>query len=92
MHSYQVRSLQAVINIEGDPFTMEADNGAVASIISAKLKIVYIPNLQKLSLQSTSAKLHTETIHILGDLSVKMECHGQNIVLPLLVVQEEGPG
>ena len=45
-------------------------------------------------LQSTSAKLRIytgETIQVVGELSVKVEYYGQNAVLPLLVVQKEGP-
>ena len=72
---------------------MEVDTGAAVSIISDKTRNS-IPNLQKLVLHSTSAKLRTytgEIIQVVGELSVKVECHGQNAVLPLLVVQEEGP-
>ena len=93
MPCQQVRSLQAVINIEGHPLTMEVDTVAAVSTISDKTRNS-IPNLQKLMLKSTSAKLHTytgETIQVLGELSVKVEYHGQNAVLPLLVVQEEVP-
>ena len=93
MPCQQVKSLQAVINIEGHPLMMEVDTGAAVSIISNKTRNS-IPNLRKLVLQSTSAKLRTytgETIQVVGELSVKVEYHGQNAVLPLLVVQEEGP-
>ena len=76
----QTQPLQAVINIEGNPLTMEVDTGAAVSIISDKTWNSIL-KLQKLLLQSTTAKLRTYTGHsivALGELSVKVEYYGQN--------------
>ena len=89
----QSKPFQVVINIEGNPLTMEVDTGAAVSIISNKTwnSISYFP---KLSLQPTPDTLRTytgETIPVLEELSVQVEYHGQNATLPLLVVQNESP-
>ena len=60
------------------------DTGVVVSIISYKTQDS-MPNLHKLSLQTTPATLQTytgETIPILGKLSIKVEYHGQNACHP----------
>ena len=89
----QSKPVQAVINIEGNPVTMEMDTGAAVSIINDKTRND-IPDLQKLTLQPSLATLRTytgETISVLEELLVKTEHNGQNATMLLLVVQGDGP-
>ena len=77
--------------IDGTQMEMAIDTGSAVSITFKK---VWISLLKSRPLKATSAVLKTvtgEKVPVLGELEVSVQHNGQDLVLPLLVMDGNGP-
>ena len=86
--------LQSTVKLDGKELSMEVDTGASLSLISETTYKKLWESSALPELQPTTVKLRTytgEEIGVLGCINVKVQTHGQEAQLPLLVVKGKGP-
>ena len=79
------------LKLDGKPFSMELDTGATVSLVSAKTFHQLFPGTE---LQPTTTQLHSyagESIPVKGQVEVEVKYGQQSAMLPLVVVNGEGP-
>ena len=83
--------IEATVNVEDKPLTMELDTGAAVSIISEATRREMFPK-KKLHKSKLTLKTYTdEPMQIIGQLNVHVESNGQTSPLVLVVVAGDGP-
>ncbi|XP_069122221.1 uncharacterized protein [Argopecten irradians] len=87
------KGIRISLEIEKTPQTMELDTGSpVVSLISDRDYRAMFKDKVKLQDSSTMLKTYTgEVLPVLGEASVQVSYEGQNKLLPLLVVEGDGP-
>ena len=84
-------NLSADLQIEGTELKMEIDTGGAMSAVSEKTRQKLFPKLQ---LEKSNVRLRTytgERLTVHGEAMVNVEYRGQKKLLPLLIVDGDGP-
>ena len=85
---------QAFIKMNGHPVQMEIDTGASVSVVGEEIFKAIQRGVKPLELQKSSVQLRTYTgdeIPVRGSVLVPVEHHGQDLTLPLIVTEGNGP-
>ena len=84
-------AIQLTVYIEGNPALMELDTGASVSILSSSTWTRLFPGRE---LKRTNTVLKTfsgEQLQPIGSADVKVQYKSQSVILPILVLEGEGP-
>ena len=85
------RPIVVSVSVNSKPIQMEVDTGAFLSIMS---KDTFNKEFSNQTLQPTTISLRTytgECLTVLGTLEVQVEHNSQSAMLPVIVVEGDGP-
>ena len=83
--------IEIPVELNGNSLLMELDTGAGVSLISQE---TYNKYFKGTPLQPSVTRLHAYTgdpVQVCGELHVQLKYQGQNVTVPLLVVEGSGP-
>ena len=89
--SAEGKCIEIPVELNENSLLMELDTGAGVSLIS---QVTYNKHFKGTELQPSATRLHTYTgspVQVGGQFHVQRKHQGQNVTVPLLVVEGSGP-